>query len=253
MIALITPTGGRPQQIQLCAKWMQRQTYAGDVVWVIVDDAVPVSTGCVDNSFREGWDIVKVYPKPVWQAGQNTQGRNIKAGIDTLQALYQMSKIRAIFIIEDDDYYKPVYLTEMVKRLGAFDIIGETKTMYYNVRERAWVLNLNTLWSSLFQTAFHPRMIPLLEMNYGHKFIDIELFKLATNKLLFHAGGLSIGIKGQAGRGGIGCGHNRISGMTDDKNGAKLYELIGYDAVMYMPEICFKTYNIQGGNRVGTG
>jgi hypothetical protein len=89
-------------------------------------------------------------------------------------------------------------LEEMVKRLGGYDIIGETHTMYYNVTERAWVLNLNERWSSLFQTAFTPALIPLLEMSYGEKFIDLQIFKLARNKLLFRAGDLSIGIKGQA-------------------------------------------------------
>jgi hypothetical protein len=251
MIVLITPTGARPRQVELCAKWMQRQTYKGAVRWVIVDDAIPQTTHKL--AYRPDWQVDFIYPRPPWQQGQNTQGRNIKAGIDYIKQNIDLQVVKAIFIIEDDDYYKPIYLEEMVKRLGGYDIIGETHTMYYNVTERAWVLNLNERWSSLFQTAFTPALIPLLEMSYGEKFIDLQLFKLARNKLLFRAGDLSIGIKGQAGRGGIGCGHRRINGMTDDKNGAMLYELIGYDAAEYLPDICFKTLNTQAVNRVGTG
>lgn len=43
MIVLITPTGARKNQFELCMRWMLRQTYQGNVVWIIVDDPVPVT------------------------------------------------------------------------------------------------------------------------------------------------------------------------------------------------------------------
>ena len=49
MIALITPTGARERQIQLCAQWMKQQTYTGDVTWIIVDEAIPVTDNFIPS------------------------------------------------------------------------------------------------------------------------------------------------------------------------------------------------------------
>jgi len=49
MIALITPTGARPKQIRLCAEWMKRQTYNGSVLWIVVDDAIPITVDLIQK------------------------------------------------------------------------------------------------------------------------------------------------------------------------------------------------------------
>jgi hypothetical protein len=235
MIALITPTGAREAQLRLCAKFMQRQTYAGEVCWVVVDDALPRSSDFIVRAFRQGWDVIKVYPQPVWEEGQNTQGRNLKAGIAALLDAYHPSQIEAIFIIEDDDYYRPVYLQAMYDRMNGCDIWGETHTIYYNVNLLRWIENQNAGWSSLFQTAFKPAALTLFEMLYGQKFIDYEFFRLSSSVNLFRTEEkLSIGIKGQAGRKGIGAGHGYGYKMLYDINGQKLRELIGNDADLYI-------------------
>ena len=77
MIALITPTGSRADQFKLCTMFMERQTYKGEVTWIIVDDAYPSTTDRVDKGFKDNWTIIKVYPTPIWQ-GQNTQSRNMQ-------------------------------------------------------------------------------------------------------------------------------------------------------------------------------
>lgn len=82
---------------------MKEQTYTGTVIWMIVDDGDPVTTDFITDDFREGWTIQKIYPKPVWQKGQNTQGRNLAAGIREIKKLDP----ELIFIVEDDDYYSP--------------------------------------------------------------------------------------------------------------------------------------------------
>ena len=169
MIILITPTGSRQAQINLCKLWMQRQTYKGEVAWIIVDDAYPRT---IENVTRQGWDVVKIYPEPRWITGMNTQARNIAAGVN--EAL-KHKDIKAIFIIEDDDYYKPYYLDEMMQRLNGFDLIGEMKTIYYNVLTRQHVTNPNTIHASLFQTAFTLNALPQLEKAFESKFIDCVL------------------------------------------------------------------------------
>ena len=215
MIALITPTGARKAQFELCKRWMNRQTYKGDVVWIVVDDALPITIGNSGIPYRSDWTIVKIYPRPFWR-GNNTQARNIKAGIDFLKEKYCKDEIEAIFIIEDDDYYKPVYLEKMMERLGNYWLLGETNTIYYNVQWRRFVTNPNRHHASLFQTAFTWETIPIIEASYTDKFIDARMWQLGKNKHLFFDNFLSIGIKGMPGRNGIGAGHKLAMAMSND-------------------------------------
>jgi hypothetical protein len=234
-IVLITPTGARPKQIETCAALMKKQTYAGPVIWIIVDDCDPATAVFIDGSFRDGWDIWKIYPNPSWRPGQNTQGRNLKCAIDCLQQHFVRDEIGGIFFIEDDDYYSDTYLERMVPMLDGFDVIGETHTIYYNIAIRKWIMNHNAEWSSLFQTAMTFNAIPAFERLYGEKFIDYMLFKQPDVRVnLFRAGNISIGIKGQPGRSGIGAGHGWIRTMVDDPKLDQLRKFIGDDVKFYM-------------------
>lgn len=228
MIALVTPTGARPGQFSICAKLMKKQTYAGKVLWVIVDDAAPVTTDCVTADFREGWEIVRLYPKPLWSPGQNTQSRNMRVGVT--EAL-KNPEVTTVFIIEDDDYYKSIYLDEMVKRMGKYWAIGETNTIYYNVNSRTVAHNNNYKHSSLFQTAFTRDALPYMIKSYDNRFIDAEFWaKMPKDKiLLFSADNLSVGIKGMPGRGGIGAGHKANKGWPTDRGLHYLTKLIGHE------------------------
>ena len=228
MIALITPTGGRPDQIALCERWMKNQDYKGEVLWILVDDC---ETKTIENIKRDGWSIKRLYPLPLWQPGQNTQGRNISVGINYIKTL---PNIEAVFIIEDDDYYKPTYLTIMMDKLNGYDIAGELYTIYYNVRLRAWLRNGNIYWSSLFQTAFKPSVIPTLERLFHQKYIDCHLFPAVERKNMFTGDDFGVGIKGQNGRGGIGSGHKELASYQPDPLGIKLFELIGEDVKYYI-------------------
>jgi hypothetical protein len=230
MIILITPTGGRPKQIELCAKFMQNQDYSGQVLWIIIDDCEPRTTDFITEDFRENWQVIKIYPKPVWQPGQNTQGRNICTGINEAKK----HNPKAIFIIEDDDYYKPFYLTKTLEKLEGFDLAGQMKTVYYNVTIKRWIENQNLEWSSLFQTAFTPTVIPVIESLYSEKFIDFILFRQVSKVNLFDGEKLSIGIKGLQGRAGIGAGHGWIKHMTPDPESIVLKQFLNEDAKYYL-------------------
>jgi hypothetical protein len=252
MIALITPTGARPAQFELCQMFMRRQTFTGEVVWCIVDDAQPRSTEMVQADFKPGWTIIKIYPSPIWQHGQNTQARNIEAGMNALLANYQRADIEAIFIIEDDDYYRPVYLERMMARFADYKVLGEMNTVYYNVFYRNYFVNRNTSHVSLFQLAFRPEMIELFASNYRQQFIDFKFFEKLHSLLyvhrgevgLFNEGNLAIGMKGMPGRAGIGAGHGKLLNMRPDpqmlyltheiQDDAKLYE--GYHGHNGMPQ-----------------
>ena len=239
MIVLITPTGCRKDQFNICQQLMKKQTYTGEVVWIIVDDFEPRTTDMVTEDFRPNWTIIKEYPQPFWQLGYNTQGRNISVGINALDR-YKSEEIEGIFIIEDDDYYKPEYLDEMVKRLPGYLLIGETNTIYYNVAFRRYALNANKAHASLFQIAFKPELIPYLRKIYTEKFIDFVFFDIVrraglNDKInLFFANYLAVGMKGMPGRSGIGAGHSRAFSMNVDSGMNYLNQLIGTaDAQLY--------------------
>jgi hypothetical protein len=231
MIAIITPTGNRLQQLNLCKLFMSRQTYKGEIIWIIVDDCIP-KTDLLLPDFKDNWIIISVCPTPVWKEGENTQARNISSGIDTLLSLVKKKDIEAIFIIEDDDYYKPTYLERTFENLKGFHITGERNTIYYNVVARSYIDNRNTFHSSLFQTAFTLDVLPNLTESYKSKYIDASLWDSIQNKNLFYEG-LSIGIKGMQGRYGIGAGHVDPGNMVKDKNLKYLYSQIGEDYRLY--------------------
>ena len=233
MIALITPTGGRPYQFHLCQLWMKQQTYKGNVAWFIVDDCQPTSTGIIDDNFKPNWAIHKIYPTPCWEIGQNTQARNIAAGVRAMLDTYDKKDIEAIFIIEDDDYYKPGYLESMMPRINGFLAAGEINTIYYNVFHRRYIVNGNTTWSSLFQTALTVKALPTLEQCYKERYIDYVFFRRLEKVNLFKNGNMSVGIKGQAGRYGIGAGHQRTANMTEDVDWKYLTKLIGEEDAKY--------------------
>lgn len=231
MIALITPTGGRPKQIQLAAEWMKRQTYKGEVLWVLVDDAVPITTDFIPDNFRDGWTIVRCYPRPKWDQGQNTQKRNLLVAVNEVMKY----NVDSVFIIEDDDYYFPEYLEKMVMQLKGYYAAGQVRSVYFNVATGRVKRHSNTQHSSLFQTAIHKDAIPLFTdvlLSESDKFVDIALWgKLKSFKThLFNTIDLSIGIKGLPGRGGIGIGHI-VKGvaLSEKLRKAALKDLIGVD------------------------
>jgi hypothetical protein len=209
---------------------MSQQTYTGQVAWIIVDDSYPKT---VEHITRSGWEVIKVYPEPKWETGQNTQARNIAAGMNALLSRYTREEIQGIFIIEDDDYYKPIYLERMMAHLQGFWAAGERHTIYYNVVTRRYVTNPNNYHASLFQTAFTVEAIQELENSLWHRFIDSEFWKNIQNGNLFNEGNLSIGIKGLGGRAGIGAGHKMAMNMKEDINWNFLKSQIGEDAKHY--------------------
>lgn len=233
MIALITPTGARQDQFDLCSLYMRRQTYSGSVTWIIVDDCNPRTTNAIQGDFKSDWTIIKVYPVPIWN-GQRTQSRNLSAGIDVMKE--NCKDIEAVFIIEDDDYYKPFYIERMLQHLKGFWACGEMNTIYYNVQHRRYADNNNKQHTSLFQLAFTIDAIPVFQQSLLALFIDAHFCMLIPrDKLnLFNDGTLSIGMKGMPGRKGIGAGHNMMTNHPSDYNNVYLQSLMGeQDAKIY--------------------
>lgn len=227
MLTLLTMTGERPEAFKLCQKWMSRQTYKGKVRWVIVDDGRTPSEVANVNS---KWNIEIIRPEPFWHPGQNTQARNILAGLDVINT------DEKLVIIEDDDWYSPKWLETIDSELEKAELVGETHARYYNVSSRKAKRHDNRTHSSLCSSAMRGDAIRTLRSvcRPGIQFIDILLWQAHSNNYLFDGSGV-VGIKGLPGRAGIGNGH---SSKFNGKHDAKLEILnswIGKDVKEYFP------------------
>src|SRR5690606_541362 len=192
MLQLLTPTGARPEAFALCVRWMQRQTYAGPVRWIVVDDgpeAMPVPA-------VPGWQVEVIRRRPFWRPGQNTQAANMLAGLEAVDPS------APLLVIEDDDHYAPDWLEHCARVLEHAELVGETHARYYNVAQRRYRELPNTRHASLCATALRGDAVETLRQvcrNHA-RYIDMELWRQHPGSLF--QGGRVTGIKGLPGRGG---------------------------------------------------
>lgn len=225
MLTLLTATGCRPQAWGLCEQWMARQTFDGPVRWVIVDDgeqAQPLSFA------RPGWELCVVRPRPYWRSGENTQARNLLAGLAVI------GDAESVAVIEDDDWYAPDWLATVHEALQTAELVGEGHARYYNLARGVGRQLVNGSHASLCSTAVRGQALKRLRaMCTAHlKFIDIHLWRAGGGRLI--GGHRVVGIKGLPGRGGIGAGHRQSFTGTPDHGGRLLREWVGPDADRYL-------------------
>jgi len=228
MLTLLTATGARPKAWAICEMWMARQTYRGKVRWVIVDDgevAQPITFS------KENWTLEVIRPTPYWQAGMNTQARNLRAGMEVI------SGDERVVFIEDDDWYAADWLETIDKKFEKAELIGEANSRYYNLPQKSYKKMDNTLHSSLCSTAIRGQALETFKSVCRDtiQFIDHILWQAHSNNHLF-SGERVLGIKGIEGRHGIGIGHAKNFRGTKDVGGKILKSWIGDDALVYKPE-----------------
>lgn len=218
MITLLTCTGDRPECFARLETWMARQTLMWSK-WIVIDD------GHEPTKCNLGQAYVRMEP------GKSPRGsfaENYRVGLDCARS----SKFVAV--IEDDDWYARGYLQHMIPLLLDAELAGESHARYYNVAERKYRSMGNTNHASLCQTAFRgdlvPQILPLVLDESA--FLDTRLWKLDGVSKVLTPSAFSVGLKGQAGRKGIGTGHRpKDNGKWhDDSDGDVLREWIGDDA-----------------------
>jgi hypothetical protein len=160
-VTIATPTQDRPEAFELCATWMARQTYQGSVQWIIVDDGrepVNMESPAIETAMQQvrdnGWGVQYIRREPS-EPGICTLQDNLLAAIERAEG-------KRFLIVEDDEYYAPIYIEEMVWRLENADIVGETKARYYNVRERRWGMMESNKHASLCRTGLWSTLLPTL-------------------------------------------------------------------------------------------
>ena len=225
MIQLLTCTGERQEAWAMCIKCMMEQTYSGPVKWIIVDDGAQASI----IPDREGWEIVVIRPEPFWSPGQNTQQRNMLAGL----AIVDIAE--PLIIIEDDDHYHNRWIEVCALHIQDCVLFGQGLMRKYNVKQRVYRDQVYPDHCSLACTATRAEGTEkLIEIAMvGHTFMDLVLwrsFKHAGKRGTMTTQHYVTGMKQMPGRAGIdSCQRDDVSGKHD-KDGYILTEWVGPQA-----------------------
>jgi len=203
-----------------------RQTFQGLVHWIIVDDG---ETPQPITFKREGWTLTVIRPEPFWQFGQNTQARNLKSGMALVKPDAKL------VIWEDDDMMHPDWLSTVDYWLRDADLVGEKFARYYNVKTKRYRRLRNDQHASLCCTAMKGAAIHAFEreLKPGVQFIDIQLWRNFKGSKALYDSRMVVGIKGMAGRGGIGMGHKDDFAGDVDNHGTILRQWAGANADLY--------------------
>jgi hypothetical protein len=205
---------------------MERQTYQGDVHWIIVDDGEEQQPIDFD---RPGWTLSVIMPTPKWKQGDNTQARNLTEG------LRLVGEKDRLVIIEDDDSYHPDWLATVDHWLNKADLVGEKRARYYNVKNKKYRQLHNEQHASLCCTAMKGKAIQAFakELKPSIQFIDLHLWNTFGGSSVLYDSKMVVGIKGTPGRGGIGMGHRGDFQGKIDLDGSILRQWTGTNADLY--------------------
>ena len=226
-VTLITATGDRPQAFRLCEFWMSRQTCAGPVQWIVVDD------GQIPTKVRRGQQYIRREPR---------KGDPRHTMCANLRQAWKHVKHDNILIIEDDDYYAPNYIETMLLWLREAELVGEVGAKYYFVRTRQFRVFTEHEHASLCRSGFRRSVLPLVQkLSSGDDWrLDLKMWsQWKGSKYLRResSGGraISVSMKGMPGRAGV---THRISPnwiMKDDRDLGQLQEWLGCDHEYYLP------------------
>lgn len=222
-ISLITPTCDRPRGIELCERYMARQTVKPDE-WIVADG------GMVPAKLAMG----QVHLRQPSEAGAANLAGNILRALDAATG-------DIVVVVEDDDHYAPNHIEACVNGLRQQPAYGCNRLTYFNVEHRCWVKMANR-GSALCQTAFRSELIPDMRraaeeaMAAGSFGIDGRFW--SGRQHMANGTRTVIGIKGLAGTPGLGIGHRPKSSRgrvwRDDPKMKVLRQLIGDDVENYL-------------------
>lgn len=230
LITVITPTGDRPEAFALCERWMSQQTYTGPIQWIVVDDGVN-PTACT-----MGQQYIRQRPM-----NHHSLCRNLRAAIPHIQG-------ECIFVVEDDDYYAPQYLSTMVGRLQRADLVGEFGAKYYYLRHKSFRHNHQSEHhSSLCRTGMTRAVLQTLERcaQGWHPSVDLRLWRAWRGSTFSwrDADGtqsLCVGMKGVEGRQSRGWKPSRNA--VNDAGLQTLEKWVGKDAAEIYRNMMMHSY-----------
>lgn len=201
---------------------MSRQTYGGDVEWLVINDGDPYTCRCGQNQ------VMRI-PQC---GGGHSLCENLLEGLARATA-------KKVLVVEDDDWYAVDYVARMVAALEEAELVGAMPENYFNVRSRRWCRIHSNWHASLAATGLRgPAIEALREVaSRGKPLMDKALWRQwggsrPTGALLNEV--LHVGIKGMPGTAGIGMGHRDSMGRPDPGLEV-LKDWIGKDVECYEP------------------
>lgn len=238
---VVTATGDRPDCFSLLKKWMKAQT-CQPANWVIVDDGKSAMLESEYNDLPEYATLLRRNPRS--DDPKHTLNINLMASLPYVTGDF-------IIFFEDDEYYAPEYLATMSNYLKEYEVVGICRSRYYHLPTYKYYVHPNYDHASLAQTGFRTSFIDTFKyLLNGDAFIDMRIWTTVGNKnellwgkaqfktrgkeingkrgyLFDDAIGnryIYVGMKGMAGRGGIGSGHKGMG--TPDLNQVMLRKWI---------------------------
>jgi GT2 family glycosyltransferase len=226
-ITLITPTGGRPESIKNCEKFIKRNKHNLKVQWIVINDFDY-------TAYDFATDMI--FAKNLGSSSKNPIGKSIKEAIRFIQSDF-------VLFIEDDDWYAPDYIQYYYDNLQKHSLFGQAFAKYYNIKNKSYEIRPNAKTASLCQTGIRTNL--LLEYlscfdDQNAPFNDLVLWGLEVNKKLDTNSDKCVGIKGATGRPGFGFGHQVL--RFKDTNCNVLRSWIGEDYRLYYPDLEIKDF-----------
>lgn len=221
LVTIITPTGDRPEAFALCERWVSHQRYTGRIQWIVVDDGVRATAATRADTY------IRLSPMK-----KHSLCRNLAAAIPAIRGQF-------VFVMEDDDYYGPDYVSSMVGRLHHADLIGEFGAKYYYIRDRKYRHRTDEKHASLCRTGMTAAVIQTLKAcvtGTDHPSVDLRLWERWSGSALtwvdaFGDSRMCVGIKGVSGRPSKGW---RVSpDAADDSDSVILRRWVGDDYEIY--------------------
>lgn len=221
-VSIITPTCDRPRGMELCERYMARQTRQPDE-WIVAD------SGKVPAILTAG----QVHLHQPMYPGARNLACNIMRALDRATG-------DIVIVVEDDDYYMPNHIAACVEGLQDRDAYGCPKLRYYNVQHRMWA-NMSNRGAALCQTAVTRKLVPALraaaQLAHERNSFAIDGAFWESRQQLAQGSATVVGIKGLPGTAGLGIGHRPKSSLNRrwqrDPSLQKLREWIGADAEEY--------------------
>lgn len=209
----------------MLTRCMARQTYRGDVRWVVVDDCDPETPIAPP---ADNWTVDIIRPTERWRPGMNTQARNMR------EALSIVPSSATVLFCEDDDWYGPNYLQVMADGLSENTIFGQSISRKWNLATRMFSERDERRHASLCCTGVRGSALSKMRSiaQRAPRLMDLELWRNTSGAMV--EGGDVVSMKCIPGRGGIDSGHTERFGTRHDPEARILRGWIGDDADEYL-------------------
>jgi hypothetical protein len=170
--------------------------------------------------------------KPTSRAPDLTQ--RVRKGFEKLRLI----GCECVLIIENDDFYQPDYIEEMLSqwnKAGKPEIFGTSSTLYYHIIKNQYRVLNHPNRSSLMSTLLRCDA-PIVWPADSEIFLDLHLWKQLDGKTFDTTHPIAIGIKHGQGLCG-GKGHSQMLFDNDDLKGDFLRSLIDEESVNFYEAI----------------